>query len=375
MPVIRTTGVDDHTIAWGDGQEGVGQYLRSIAHMGAPALGNATFSTHALQLEDRAFSIIAPAGGNCWLTSLATTYGRAARDEASREVGRTQATLYKTLSHTAEALLRMGRADAVVFANHLLFSTSLYGDWTGKDLDKALGALRTSFPDRAIVWRSLNLEDNAELVQRMEQSGGRRLLSRIVWLLKDVDRNWSRRRDVRDDRRLMETHGLTLETARDISDDDLKRVLALYNDLYRNKYSTTNPAYSAGILRAAIASGVLSMRLVRNSAGVIEAFTTDHVYQGALINPLLGYDRTLPQSRGLYRIAMLASGEKALADRLVVNFSAGAAAFKRNRGARPALEFCMVFDDHLPRWRRLAYQGLSSTLEAMRPMLERIALQ
>lgn len=375
MSGVRITSVDDDAIAWGNGQEGVGAYLRSIAGMRAPPLGNAAFSMHVLQLEDRAFALVEPTGGNCWLTSLAATYGRAARDEASREVGGMQARLYHGLSHMAEALLRLGKADNIVYANHLLFSTSLYGDWTGKDLDKALSSLRAAFPDRAIVWRSLSLEDHAELVQRMERLGGRRLLSRIVWLVKDAEKDWSRRRDVRDDRRLMQTHGLTLENARSILDGELTQVVALYNDLYRDKYSITNPAYSGEMLRAAIDSGVLSMGLVRNPAGGIEAFTTDQVYQGTLINPLLGYDRNLPQSRGLYRIAMLASGEKALAGKLAMNFSAGAAAFKRNRGARPALEFCMVFDDHLPRWRRLAYQALSSALEAMRPMLERIALR
>lgn len=72
---------------------------------------------------------------------------------------------------------------------------------------------------------------------------------------------------------------------------------------------------------------------------------------------------------------MAASAERAMAEGLSVNYSAGAAAFKRNRGAQPTLEFSMVFDNHLPRWRRLAYQGLSSALESMRPMLERIALR
>ena len=71
---------------------------------------------------------------------------------------------------------------------------------------------------------------------------------------------------------------------------------------------------------------------------------------------------------------MAASAETAMEEKLRVNFSAGAATFKRNRGARPTLEFSVVFDNHLPRWRRLAYQGLSSALEAMRPMLERIAV-
>lgn len=375
MPDVRITTVDDDEIAWGAEQDGVGAYLRSVSRIGPSALGNATFALRILQLEDRAFSLVSPSRGNCWLTSLATTYGRAARDETSREAEGAEALLFRGLSHTTEALLRLDKADDIVFVNHLLFSTSLYGDWTGGDLATALDALRAAFPDRAIVWRSLNLEDNATLVQRMTDLGARRLLSRIVWRLPDPATSWARRRDARDDRKLLKTHGLRLEDACGISDGDLQQVLTLYNDLYRNKYSTTNPAYSSAMLRAAVDSGVLRMGLIRNQDGALEGFTTDHVYQGTLINPLLGYDRSLPQPRGLYRIAMAASAERALEEGLGVNFSAGAAAFKRNRGAQPALEFSMVFDNHLPRWRRLAYQGLSSALEAMRPMLERIALR
>jgi hypothetical protein len=193
--------------------------------------------------------------------------------------------------------------------------------------------------------------------------------------LPDPAKDWARRRDVRDDRKLASAHGLTIEDAPHLSATDLDRVLALYNDIYRAKYSATNPAYSAALLRAAVESSVLTFRLIRNQSGAIEGFTTEHLYQGTLVNPLLGYDRSLPQSRGLYRIAMAASAERALAEGLSVNYSAGAGGFKRNRGARPALEFSMVFDDHLPTRRRLSYQGLSSALEAMRPMLERIAVQ
>nr|HRK65242.1 GNAT family N-acetyltransferase [Terricaulis sp.] len=187
--------------------------------------------------------------------------------------------------------------------------------------------------------------------------------------------DWARRRDARDDQRLAEAQGLRVEAARDLSADERARIRALYGDLYRGKYSRTNPDYSAALLGAAVESGVLKLRLIRNDDGVIEGFVGEHVYQGALVNPLLGYDRALPQARGLYRIAMAASIERAITEGLTVNWSAGAGGFKRNRGARPALEFCVVFDDHLPAWRRMTYRALAAALNALAPMLERIALK
>lgn len=376
MATVRVTGADDAHIAWGPGQDCLDAYVRALAAGPPEALvANTDFECRVLQLEDRVFAVIAPRGGSCWLTSLAVTYGRSARDEVAREVSGAEAMAFRALSHLAESALRWTRADDVVFANHLLFSTSLYGDWSGVDLEPALAALREAFPKRAIVWRSLNLEDHSALVQRMQRLGGRRLLSRIVWRIHDAATDWAPRRDVRDDRKLAAEHGLTIETAHDLSDADMARALVLYNDIYRAKYSLTNPAYGEALLRAAVQSGVLTLRVIRNQQGAIEAFTTEQCFQGALINPMLGYDRTLPQSRGLYRIAMAASGERALAEGLLLNYSAGAANFKRNRGARPTLEFSMIFDDHLPAWRRASYHALASSLDAMAPILERIAVK
>ena len=371
---VRVASIDDAGLAWGAEQAGLATYTRALA---APAaLGNAAFAAHVLQLRDRAFPLIAPDGANsCWLTSLATTFGKAARDEAVREVSGLEALTFNALSHLAEALLRLGQADRAVYANHLLFSTSLYGDWRGEDLAPALNALRAAFPDRAIIWRSLNDEDHADLAARMAALGGRKLLSRVVWRLPDPARDWARRRDARDDQRLAEAQGLRVETARDLSAVERARIRALYGDLYRGKYSRTNPDYSAALLGAAVENGVLELRLIRNGDGVIEGFVGEHVYQGILVNPMLGYDRALPQTRGLYRIAMAASIERAVAEGLAVNWSAGAGGFKRNRGARPTLEFCMIFDDHLPAWRRMTYRALAAALNALAPMLERIALK
>ena len=373
---VRVAGADDEKIVWGADQACWGAYVRALAQA-APraALANAAFELRVLQLRDRAFPLVAPISGACWLTSLATTYGQAARDEVAREVHGMQAAVFMALSHLAEGVLRLTKADHVVFANHLLFSTSLYGDWAGEDIEPALAALRAAFPKRAIVWRSLNLDEHTALAALMTRHGGRRLLSRIVWRLADPARDWAPRRDARDDRQLLETHNLRVESAREVADDDLLPVLAFYNDIYLAKYSRTNPAYQPALLRAAIESGVLTLRLIRNEAGALEAFTAEHVYQGALVNPMLGYDRTLPQARGLYRIAMAVSAERAIAEGLSVNYSAGAGAFKRNRGARPTLEFSMIFDAHLPFWRRLSYRCLAWALEAMAPMLERIAVK
>jgi hypothetical protein len=365
--------VDDPDIIWGD--LAVGRYVRALKALGpAGALDNARFELAILQLHDRAVPLLLPQGPQgCWLTSPVVTYGRSLRDEIGRELQGGQAVFARLGSYLAEGLLRATQADKVVYVNHLLFSTSLHGRWSGEDLAEAVAALRTVYPERSIVWRSLNLGDHTALLARMQAAGGRRMLSRVVWRLPDPARQWAPRTDVKADLRLAETQGLRIDAARAPSPEDLDRALALYTDIYIAKYSRTNPAYTRAALAAAVATGVLRLEWVRAPSGEIVAFAGDHVCEHELASPLLGHDRTRPQAQGLYRIAMALSVRRALAEGLTVNYSAGAGAFKRNRGATPALEYQMIFDRHLPWRRRSGYALLAKALDAMTPTLERIA--
>lgn len=373
MNAVRVLAVDDPDIAWGD--PAVGRYVRALTGLGPTgALANARFDLAVLQLRDRAVTLLLPQGPQaCWLTSPIATYGQSLRDEIDRELRGVQAIPARLGSYLAEGLLRATKADRIVYVNHLLFSTSLHGRWSGADLDEALAALRATYPDRAIVWRSLNLGDHAPLLARMEAAGGRQVLSRVVWRLTEPSRQWSPRTDVKADLKLAGAHALVVEPAPEPSPEELDRALALYADIYIAKYSRTNPDYSKAFLAAAVSAGVLRLEWVRAPSGQIIAFAGDHVCEHELASPLLGHDRTRPLAEGLYRIAMALSVQRALAEGLAVNYSAGASAFKRNRGATPALEYQVVFDSHLPPWRRAGYALLAKTLDAMTPTLERIA--
>ncbi|MFT4254970.1 MAG: hypothetical protein QM608_21105 [Caulobacter sp.] len=373
MNAVRVAAVDDPALDWGD--PAVELYAQALAALGPEgALQNARFDLAALQLRDRALPLVVPQGRqDCWLTAPTVTYGRTLREEVDRELRGAQALAAKVASRLAEGLLRVARADHAVLVNHLLFSTSLHGGWDGADLDEALAALRGAYPDRAIVWRSLNAADHAELLAKMRAAGGRRLLSRLIWRLPDPARQWAPRRDVRRDLVLARAGGFTIETDARPTPDEIERLLALYSDVYIAKYSRTNPRYTAAALAAAVASGVLHLSLVRAASGEIVAFAADQIRGGELATPMLGHDRARPEAQGLFRIAMALSVRRAADAGLAVNCSAGAAAFKRHRGATPALEHQMVFDDHLPPWRRAGYALLAKALDALTPTLERIA--
>ena len=374
MSTGRVVPVDDPGIEWGD--QAVGRYALALAKLGAEgALTNACFDLAALQLRDRAFLLVLPRGRQgCWLTAPSVAYGAALRDEIPRLSGPMgSAMLARWASHLVEGLLRTTRADQAVHVNHLLFSTSLYGRWTGEALANALAALRRAFPDRAILWRSLNVADHTPLLAAMEAAGARRMLSRVVWRLADPRAQWAPRTDVKADLELAAGQDITIQTDGRPSPADLRRILQLYEAIYLRKYSRTNPAYTEDAVRAAVEAGVLRLEWIRDMSGQIAAFAADHVCGSELTGPMLGHDNTRPQADGLYRIAMALSVRRALAEGLSVNYSAGADAFKRNRGATPVLEYTAVFDDHLPAWRRAGYVLLARALGALAPGLERRA--
>ena len=91
--------------------------------------------------------------------------------------------------------------------------------------------------------------------------------------------------------------------------------------------------------------------------------------------PIVGYETSLPQALGLYRRLMALAARRARAGRLLLNMSAGAAAFKRNRGGVAAIEYSAVFTRHLPLRHRVAAWLVRVLLDTIGlPLLRRFEL-
>lgn len=298
-------------------------------------------------------------GNACWVTSLATLLGPVAREEIRREMTGLASVAAQALSCLVEGFARVMQLDAAAYPGHDLLTTSLYA---GKPPAPAL-------PGKATIIRSLNRHHHADILH------GKALWPvRVVWLIDDPARNWLPRRDVRRDRKQLSVSGLTRGHYTALTDTQLDQVMTLYRRLYIDRYSRYNPDYRPDYIRAMLADGRLEI-LTLERGGAIAAFCAIHCRGGTLSVPMVGYDDSLPDGDALYRMIMVPPLEIAMARGLNVNLSAGAARFKRHRGATPHVEYLMIHDDHLPAWRRFGYRAVGALLRTLEPQLIKAATQ
>ncbi|MEO0872304.1 MAG: hypothetical protein AAFY19_10195, partial [Pseudomonadota bacterium] len=209
------------------------------------------------------------------------------------------------------------------------------------------------------------------LVSSLKSDGWSLLPSRQVWVTEDLESQWKPRSHTKSDRRAMRKSGLVIEELDVMSDADAARLAELYAQLYLQRYSPLNPAYTPAFLKLACESGALRFRVARGADGVIMASAGMRVAGDTVTVPMLGYDTTRPQTEALYRIASLLSSEWAMERGYRHHGSSGASTFKTNRGARGVMEYMAVYTGHLTWGRRLGIKTFAEALErTMVPALQ-----
>jgi hypothetical protein len=191
--------------------------------------------------------------------------------------------------------------------------------------------------------------------------------SRQVYLFdarKGPDSTFLQRHNSKMDGKLLSKMPYRVIHGDELLDSDYPRLEELYNLLYLGKYSRLNPQFTADWLRCGQRDGWLELRALstdeRRIDGVVGWFSNEKI----LTAPVVGYDTSLPQNLGLYRLITQMCLQEAVKRRCMLNFSSGAAHFKRMRGGQPEIEYSMVFVDHLSKKRRRAWRLLSRVLHA-----------
>lgn len=347
--------------------------LAAFARHAPCAIQNVVTRMHILDTEVHAFPVSVNDGGertdNSYVVSPLTAYTGYAEYELAH-LGHAWLTWpLRGLVRTMGGWLASAHIDRLVQVNNWLLSTNVYPcDWQGADLPEMTELLVEAFPGHAICFRSLNPFSNTRLLERLTNLGYLAIPSRQVYLFDaraGEEADFLQRHNGRMDARLLRKTPYQLAAGSDLRDEDYPRLAHLYNLLYLEKYCPLNPQFSADWLRAGQRDGWLELHALRSEEGLIDGvlgwFGTPHI----LTAPVVGYDTALPQKLGLYRLITRLCLQEAVRRRCLLNFSSGAAHFKRLRGGEPTIEYSLVYVRHLPAARRRVWHVLSRLLHGI----------
>lgn len=283
----------------------------------------------------------------------------------------------KTLINCFGVFCKWCRINKTVHINNWLLSTNLYPALRSEQLAAVLSFLRECFPRHTLILRSLNAYTNAPLLEAARQHGCRLVPSRQIYLVEPANGDsitskarWLLKRD----RALVQKHGYSVVTANELQEQDIPRIIQIYNMLYLQKYSLCNPMFTEDFIRLALQEQTLQLVALRKD-GRVDAVLGYFCRNGVMTTPLFGYDTDLPLEIGLYRMLSALLFFIAQRNGHVLHESSGAAQFKRNRGAVADIEYSAVYDQHLSWPRRLCWIVLAGILDGVGvPLMKRYRL-
>jgi hypothetical protein len=150
----------------------------------------------------------------------------------------------------------------------------------------------------------------------------------------------------------------------EITSEDIPRIISLYRALNIEKHSIINPQFNEQYLELAIKSNFLEVRAFKLN-GRIDAVLAYVSNDRCMTSPIFGYDTSLPQELGLYRMLSTLLLLQAKESKLFLNQSAGGGSFKKLRRAEGAVEYNAVYCKHLPLGRRIPWNLLRYSLNTI----------
>jgi len=350
--------------AWPEGHGMERRYIEAIAQGGPGMVENVRTRWLALRSGERLYPITVNNGERgdsyvCLPHSAYVLYGR-------RELELVDVGLLRPLLRAGilliDLILRAAQINRIVHVDNWLLSTNLHGDWDGGDLAEIRAVLRERYPEHLLAVRSVDPWSSPTLEAALRADGWLMLPSRQIWVVTALREQWRIRSSTVQDFRLLRNSTLRVENLTELRPGDADRIAHLYRMLYVDKYSGLNPVFTPAWIESTQQTGVIHYRVARDEAGIIQSVAGSFVRGDVLTPPVVGYDTSQPRSAGLYRIASLMFCEYAEHLGVRLNSSAGAAHFKRSRGAQPVIECTAVYIQGGAAWRRWLLRVFSALL-------------
>lgn len=274
--------------------------------------------------------------------------------------------LIRLILHPVAWYFRHSGFDRVALVNNWLLSTNLYPSITAARIEVLMDALPDWFPDRAIVFRSVDNFKNPVLFDILQKHGYRMVLSRQVWYQNPEEAVHVGQ--FKEDVRTTKKNGYDVSEI--LEDHELRRALDLYELLYLKKYSYFNPQFTAEFLRLARDKKLLTFRTLRRD-GKPDGMLGYFIRNGAMTQPMFGYDTNLSAKEGLYRMLSVLTMQEGLRHHLLIHASAGVGKFKKLRGGKQVIEYNAVFYSHLPPHRQMPWKIMQWISNAAIPIFQK----
>ena len=298
---------------------------------------------------------------NSYVSSLYTHYVSYTITELKELKNAVLECMFKFLLSAIGIFLKIGKINKVVYVNNWFLSTNLYLNLTEEQLSEITIFLKEKFPQYAIVFRSINSDTHPIIFSNLKKLKYHFIGSRQVYLfgkghlkqLKDKEKN-----KVFKDFRLLEKSDYKIN---EVINKDCGRIVDLYNQLYLDKYSYFNPQFSETFIQLTSDKKLIhyfSLQKDEKSDGVLGYFYRN----GIITTPVVGYEMSIPQEIGLYRMItakIIQEGDK---NNALINMSSGVSLFKIYRGSIPAIEYTAVYHKHLPFYRKFVFSFLENLI-------------
>ena len=312
----------------------------------------------------------------CYLTCPTVAYIDYAGEEIRHvKVSRALRIVMGVLLAISKPLLTATGFDHQVQPNNWLLATNIWPELTKSQIIEITQTLQSSLPGRAIIWRSLNDVTDHSAMMSLEAAGYNFYPARQVYLFDCRNGQPKKHRDEKRDTLLRDAAKCQVLDPSVTPTSDYVRMEALYRNLYLEKYTLLNPQYTATFMEYLHKQQIINFIGIRNEGGLLLGIIGFFDQLDVMTAPIVGYDTSLQQNAGLYRQLMAIAMQRARARKLLFNMSAGAASFKRNRGAVSAIEYSAVWNRHLPLRQRIAARLVRKILEIIGiPILRKYGL-
>ncbi|MBP1993229.1 GNAT family N-acetyltransferase [Paenibacillus eucommiae] len=374
-------------MSWPDTEDGsyAKRYLLPLLeHPTEAIIPNVSTSLHVLRLSSCVLPITVNEKeyANSYVCSPYTHYVSYAKQELYLLKSRPAEVLLSGLLDAVGLLLKATRFNKAVHINNWLLSTNLFPDLQElpeQEVEDAVAQLLASFPQHTLIMRSLNRVTSGALMDVLEKIGFRFVPSRQVYMFNPSEgggMNAKARWLMKRDHALLEKHQYEVLGPEELGEEDVPRLAELYRKLYLDKHSYCNPQFGERFFSFALREKLLQFHALRHrDSGRLDAVLGYFCRSGVMTTPIFGYDTSLSQEIGLYRMLSSVLIGIARSNGHLLHESSGAAQFKRNRGAVAAMEYSAVYDRHLAPHRRIGWSLLQQVLDRIGvPLMEKYKL-